>query len=99
MDTKQVAGAWIAAVVVLSLCLGGLSHFSESYEPEGAGAQMIYTAPVRAGLPRTWFEATGSLPPEIIAPETIADIDYDDSDLEIDPPDPSDYELAFGELQ
>jgi hypothetical protein len=38
MDTKQVAGAWIAAVVVLSLCLGGLSHFSESYEPEGAGA-------------------------------------------------------------
>ena len=55
MDMKQVAGAWIAAVVMCSLCLGVLSYLTGSSETVGAGAQTSYMAPVRAGLPRSWF--------------------------------------------
>jgi hypothetical protein len=47
-------------------------------------------APVRAGLPRTWFEATGSLPSV-----PIADNGYDDGDWENTQPDFSDFDLAF----
>jgi hypothetical protein len=54
---------------------------------------MNYTAPARTGLPRSWFEMTGSLPSAI-----VVDSDLDDGALEIDPPDPSDFDLAFGEL-
>jgi hypothetical protein len=92
MDMKQVAGAWIAAAVVFSLCLGVLSLLTGSGEIEGAGAQTNYTAPVHEVLPRTWLEATGSLPPE-----PVADSDYDDDNWEIDQSDPSDVELAYGE--
>jgi hypothetical protein len=90
MDMKQVAGAWIAAVVVFSLCLGVLSHLTGSSETAGASAQTNYMAPVRERLPRTWFEATGSLPPE-----PVADSDYDDGDWENNRPDFSDFDLAF----
>jgi hypothetical protein len=90
MDMKQVAGAWIAAVVVFSLCLGVLSYLTGSSETVGASAQTNYMAPVRAGLPRTWFEATGSLPPV-----PVADNNYDDGDWENNQPDFSDFDLAF----
>ena len=90
MDMKQVAGAWIAAVVVFSLCLGVLSYLTGSSETVGASAQTNYMAPVRAGLPRTWFEATGSLPPV-----PVADNDYDDGGWENTQPDFSDFDLAF----
>jgi hypothetical protein len=90
MDMKQVAGAWIAAVVVFSLCLGVLSYLTGSSETVGASAQTNYMAPVRAGLPRMWFEATGSLPPV-----PVADNDYDDGDWENNQPDFSDFDLAF----
>jgi hypothetical protein len=93
MDMKQVASTWIAATVILTICLGVLSHLPGSGETEGASAQMNYTAPTRAALPRSWFEMTGSLPSA-----TVADSDLDDGALEIDPPDPSDFDLAFGEL-
>ena len=88
MDMKQVAGAWIAAVVMCSLCLGVLSYLTESSET--VGAQTSYMAPVRAGLPRSWFEATGSLPSV-----PVADTDYDDGDWENNQPDFSDFDLAF----
>jgi len=90
MDMKQVAGAWIAAAVVFSLCLGVLSYLTGSSETVGAGAQTSYMAPVRAGLPRSWFEATGSLPSV-----PVADNDYDDGDWENNQPDFSDFDLAF----
>jgi hypothetical protein len=93
MDFKRVAGAWIAAAVILVACLGVLSYLPGSAGTEGAISQMNYTAPVRAGLPRSWYEATGSLPSE-----AVADSDLDDGDVEVDPPDPSDFDLAFGEL-
>ena len=87
---KQVAGAWIAAAVVFSLCLGVLSYLTGSSEAVGASTQTSYMAPVRAGLPRTWFEATGSLPSV-----PIADNGYDDGDWENTQPDFSDFDLAF----
>jgi hypothetical protein len=90
MDMKQVAGAWIAAVVVFSLCLGVLSYLTGSSETVGAGAQTSYMAPVRVGLPRSWFEATGSLPSV-----PVADNDDDDGDWENTQPDFSDFDLAF----
>jgi hypothetical protein len=90
MDMKQVAGAWIAAVVVFSLCLGVLPYLTGSSETVGAGAQTSYMAPVRAGLPRSWFEATGSLPSV-----PVADNDYDDGDWENNQLDFSDFDLAF----
>jgi hypothetical protein len=40
---------------------------------------------------------TGSLPAATVA-ETVVDSDLDDGGLEIDPPDPSDFDLALGEL-
>ena len=97
MDMKQVASTWIAATVILTICLGVLSHLPGSGETEGASAQMNYTAPTRAALPRSWFEVTGSLPAATVA-ETVADSDLDDGGLEIDPPDPSNFDLALGEL-
>jgi hypothetical protein len=90
MDMKQVVGAWIAAVVVFGLCLGVLSHSTGSSETVGAGARANYMAPVRDGLPRTWFEATGSLPPV-----PLADNDYDDDNRDSNQPDFSDFDLAF----
>ncbi len=90
MDMKQFAGAWIAAVVMCSLCLGVLSYFTGSSETVGASAQTNYKAPDRAGLPRTWFEATGSLPSV-----PIADNGYDDGDWKNTLPDFSDFDLAF----
>jgi hypothetical protein len=90
MDMKQVVGAWIAAVVVCSLCLGVLSYLTVSGEIVGTSAQAYYMAPVREGLPRTWFEATGSLPPV-----PLADNDYDDEDWGNNQPDFSDFDLAF----
>ena len=93
MDLKRVAGAWIAAAMILVVCLGVLPYLPGSDAAEGASSQMNYTVPVRASLPRSWYEATGSLPLE-----TVADSDLDDGALEIDPPDPSDFDLALGEL-
>jgi hypothetical protein len=93
MDLKRVAGAWIAAAMILAVCLGVLSYLPGSGGSESASAQMNYTAPVRAGLPRSWYEATGSLPSE-----TVANSDLDDGAVEADPPDPSEFDLAFGEL-
>jgi hypothetical protein len=77
--------------VVFSLCLGVLSYLTGSSETVGAGAQAYYyMAPVREGLPRTWFEATGSL-----LPVPLADNDYDDEDWGNNQPDFSDFDLAF----
>ena len=90
MDMKQVAGAWIAAAVVFSLCLGVLSYLTGSSEAVGASTQTSYMAPVRAGLPRSWFEATGSLPSV-----PVADNDYDDDNRDSNQPDFSDFDLAF----
>jgi hypothetical protein len=90
MDMKQVAGAWIAAVVVFSLCLGVLSYLTGSSEAVDASTQTSYMAPGGAGLPRTWFEATGSL-----SSVPNADNGYDDGDWENTQPDFSDFDLAF----
>ena len=90
MDMKQVVGAWIAAVVVFGLCLGVLSHSTGSSETVGAGARANYMAPVREVMPRTWFEATGSLP---LVP--FADHEYDNDNWDKNQPDFSDFDLAF----
>jgi hypothetical protein len=75
---------------VFSLCLGVLSYLTGSRETVSAGAQTNYMAPVRERLPRTWFEATGSLPLE-----PVVDSDYDGGDWENNQPDFSDFDLAF----
>ena len=59
-------------------------------EAVGVSTQTSYMAPVRAGLPRTWFEATGSLPSV-----PIADNGYDGGDWKNTQPDFSDFDLAF----
>jgi hypothetical protein len=90
MDVKQVAGAWIVAVVIVTACLGALSHLIGSDLTLNTGLETTYTAPVRSALPRSWHEATGSLPAK-----TVVLSDVDDEEIEIEPPDHSDMDLAF----
>ena len=82
MDLKQVAGAWIAAFVIITVCFGALSHLIGSDMARNAGLEVTYTAPIRSALPRSWHEATGSLPAK-----TVMVNDFDDGEMEIDPPD------------
>jgi hypothetical protein len=87
MDSKQVAGAWIVAVAIISACLTAVSHWSGSGRTEGAGAQIIYAAPVRLPVPRAWHEATGSLPAKAATDDRYEDEDMKDQyfgDYEID---------------
>jgi hypothetical protein len=57
-------------------------------EAVGASTQTSYMALVRAGLPRTWFEAAGSL-----SSVPIADNGYDDGDWKNTQPDFSNFDL------
>ena len=91
MDFKQVAGAWIVAVVIITACLGALLHLIGSDMTRNAGLETTYTVPTRSALPRSWHEATGSLPAK-----TVVISDFDDGEMEVEPPDHSDMDLAFG---
>jgi hypothetical protein len=87
MEPREVAGAWLAGVGILATCLVALTGLSGDGEVDRQGARQYREAPVREGLPRSWFEVTGSLPVKM---SFDGDPDHDDETAEIEWPDPPD---------